>query len=140
MESSKENYNVKGSEKSVKDIFYWETVFENQLNGYEKMIDYKIKKMRELEQIELSQLSKNQFIMLRLIKREIELLVGFLSIMEHLKDSYLIVTMSNATILWKYWADNQDLLKRVRRLEEENDFWINYCYRLVQDRKGGITT
>ena len=126
---------TEGEQKMLKDILYWETVFESQVKDYEKMIDYKVKKLKEIELIELTKLSNYQLTAMKLLHREIQLLVGFLEIMEELKNSYLIVTINNATLLWNYWYINQILTKRVSELENENDFWIKYCHQLIQEKK-----
>jgi hypothetical protein len=122
-------------QKMLKDILYWEMVFESQVRDYEKMIDYKVKKLKEIELIELTKLSKYQLTAMKLLQREIQLLVGFLEIMEELKNSYLIVTINNASLLWSYWSINQVLKNRVSELENESDFWLKYCYKVVQEKK-----
>lgn len=121
--------------KMLKDIIYWEMVFESQVKDYEKMIDYKVKKLKEIELIELSKLSNYQLTTMKLLQREIQLLVGFLEIMEELKNSYLIVTINNASLLWSYWSINQVLKSRVSELENGNDFWVKYCHQVVQEKK-----
>ena len=122
-------------QKMLKDILYWEMVFESQVRDYEKMIDHKVKKLKEIELIELTRLSKYQLTAMKLLQREIQLLVGFLEIMEELKNSYLIVTAKNSTLFWRYWSDNQELNNRVLELENESNFWLKYCYKVVQEKK-----
>ena len=126
---------TEGKKKMLKDIIYWEMVFENQVKDYEKMIDSKVKKLKEIELIELSKLSNYQLTTMKLLQREIQLLVGFLEIMEELKNSYLIVTINNSSLLWSYWSINQVLKNRVSELENENNFWVKYCHQVVQEKK-----
>jgi hypothetical protein len=126
---------TEGKQKMLKDILYWEMVFENQVKDYEKMIDYKVKKLKDIELIELSKLSNYQLTTMKLLQREIQLLVGFLEIMEELKNSYLIVTVNNVSLLWSYWSINKVLASRVLELEDQNDFWVKYCHRVVQEKK-----
>jgi hypothetical protein len=126
---------TKGKQKMPKDVLYWEVVFNSQLKDYEKMIDYKVKKLKEMERIELTNLSKYQLTTMKLLEREIQLLVGFLEIMEELKNCYLIVTVNNNSLLWKYWSVNQELTEKLSKLEIENDFWIKYSYQVVQKKK-----
>ena len=126
---------TEGKKKMLKDIIYWEMVFESQVKDYEKMIDSKVKKLKEIELIELSKLSNYQLTTMKLLQREIQLLVGFLEIMEELKNSYLIVTINNSSLLWSYWSINQVLKNRVSELENENNFWVKYCHQVVQEKK-----
>ena len=130
-----DNANKQGEKKMLKDILYWESVFINQTIDYEKMIDYKIRKLKEFEQISLIKLSPNQVQTMKLMKREIQLLVGFLSIIEHLKESYLEVTANNALLFWNYWAENLELCARIEQLQEENEFWLKQFYSILQTKK-----
>jgi hypothetical protein len=126
---------IVGKTKMLKDILYWEMVFESQVKNYEKMIDFKVKKLKEIEKIEIINLSSYQLTTMKLLQREIQLLVGFLEIMEELKNSYLIVTINNASLLWSYWSLNQFLTSRISELKNENDFWVKYCHQVVQEKK-----
>ena len=130
-----ENAQQRGEKKMLKDIIYWEFIFQSQVIDYEKMIDYKIRKLKEFEQIELIKLSKNQVQAMKLMKREIELLVGFLSVMEHLKESYLKVTADNALLFWNYGAENIELSSRINQLQEENEFWLKQCHSILKAKK-----
>ena len=130
-----ENAQQRGENKMLKDIIYWESVFQSQSIDYEKMIDYKIGKLKEFEQIPLHKLSKNQFKAMKLMKREIQLLVGFQSIMEDLKESYLAVTANNALLLWSYWTENLELCARTERLQEENEFWLKQYDFILKAKK-----
>lgn len=130
-----ENAQQRGEKKMLKDIIYWEFIFQSQVTDYEKMIDYKIRKLKEFEQIELIKLSKNQVQAMKLMKREIELLVGFLSVMEHLKESYLKVTADNALLFWNYGAENIELSSRINQLQEENEFWLKQCHSILKAKK-----
>ena len=130
-----ENAQQRGEKKMLKDIIYWEFIFQSQVIDYEKMIDSKIRKLKEFEQIELIKLSKNQVQAMKLMKREIELLVGFLSVMEHLKESYLKVTADNALLFWNYGAENIELSSRINQLQEENEFWLKQCHSILKAKK-----
>ena len=130
-----ENAQQRGEKKMLKDIIYWEFIFQSQVIDYEKMIDYKIRKLKEFEQIELIKLSKNQVQAMKLMKREIELLVGFLSVMEHLKESYLKVTADNALLFWNYGAENIELSSRINQLQEENEFWLKQYHSILKAKK-----
>jgi hypothetical protein len=130
-----DNARQQGEKKMLKDIIYWETVFQSQSTDYEKMIAYKIRKLKEFEQIELIKLSLNQVQAMKLMKREIQLLVGFLAIMEHLKDSYLLVTSNNVSLFWTYWTENLELSTRINQLQEENEFWLKQFYTILKAKK-----
>lgn len=130
-----ENAQQQGEKKMLKDIIYWESIFISQSIDYEKMIAYKIRKLKEFEQIELLKLSPNQVKAMKLMKREIQLLVGFLSIIEHLKESYLEVTANNALLFWNYWTENLELSARTEQLREENEFWLKLCHSISQTKK-----
>ena len=124
----------------LKDVLYWEMVFDKELNHYENLIDSKIQLLTKMEQIEMSQLSKKQVDAQKLLKTEIQLLVGFLSIMENLKESYVMVAFNNANLLWKYWIENQEQVKIIEQQGNENEFWLKYCHKILNDNKGGVKT
>ena len=138
MEKVYENANQQGDKKMLKDIIYWESVFQNQSIDYEKMIDYKINKLKEFEQIDLSKLTPKQFKAMKLMKREIQLLVGFLSIIEDLKESYLEVTANNALLFWNYWTENLELCATIEQLQEENEFWLKQYDFILKIKKEAI--